>query len=196
MPQQYLVRLTDAEREMLNGLSKQRRAAAQQVLRARVRRKAEADGPHWTEAATATACDGRPPTIANMRERFVTEGCASTWHGTPKRRVRGKGLDGRQEAQSMAWRLGPPPSGGANGTLRLCAAPAVALALGESVRHATLRRTFTHTMFRTGRAPMGACRRPPRPSSPRVGRTCWRAMPNPRRRGIRYAAWMRHRYSS
>jgi len=37
MPKRYVVRLTDAEREMLNDLIKQRRVAAQKVLRAHVR---------------------------------------------------------------------------------------------------------------------------------------------------------------
>ena len=34
MPKKYIVRLMDAEREMLNGLIKQRRVAAQKVLSA------------------------------------------------------------------------------------------------------------------------------------------------------------------
>jgi hypothetical protein len=36
MPKRYVVRLTDAEREMLHDLIKQRRVAAQKVLRAHV----------------------------------------------------------------------------------------------------------------------------------------------------------------
>ena len=119
MPKKYMVRLTDAEREMLNGLSKQRRAAAQKVLRARVLLKAAVDGPHWTDAEIANAFAGRTPTIENIRERVVTEGFESPLQGKPKQRVRGKVLDGRHEAKSIALRLGPPPSGFANWTLRL-----------------------------------------------------------------------------
>ena len=141
MPKKYIVRLTDAERAMLHSLIKQRRAAAQKVLRAHVLRKAEAAGPHWTEAEIAHAFDCRTQTLENLRARFVTEGCEITLHGKPQRRVRGKVLDGIQEAKSMAVRLGPPPSGVANGTLRLLAAQAVALELGESVSHEPLRRT-------------------------------------------------------
>ena len=129
MPKKYIVRLTDAEREMLNGLIKQRRAAAQKVLRARVLLKADADGPHWTDAEIANAFDCRTQTIENIRERFVTEGFEITLHGKPKRRVRGQVLDGIQEAKIIALRLGPPPSGFANWTLRLLAAQAVALEL-------------------------------------------------------------------
>jgi len=102
MPKKYIVRLTDAERAMLHSLIKQRRAAAQKVLRAHVLRKAEAAGPHWTEAEIAHAFDCRTQTLENLRARFVTEGCEITLHGKPQRRVRGKVLDGIQEAKSMA----------------------------------------------------------------------------------------------
>jgi hypothetical protein len=119
MPKKYVVRLTEAEREMLNDLIKQRRVAAQKVLRAHVLLKADADGPHWTDAEITSAFDCCTQTIENIRERFVTEGFETTLHGQPKRRVRGKVLDGRQEAKIIAWRLGPPPPGCANWTRRL-----------------------------------------------------------------------------
>jgi hypothetical protein len=99
---------------MLNGLIKQRRVAAQKVLRAHVRLKADADGPHWTAAAIANAFDYRTQTIENIRERFVTAGFDIALHGQPKRRRRGKVLDGMQEAKIIALRLGPPPLGFAN----------------------------------------------------------------------------------
>ena len=146
MPKKYIVRLMDAEREMLNGLIKQRRVAVQKVLRAHVLLKADADGPHWTDAAIANAFDCRTQTIENIRERFVTEGFEIALHGTPKRRWRGKVLDGMQEAKIIALRLGPPPPGFANWTLRLLAEQAVALELVESVSHETLRRTLKKTI--------------------------------------------------
>jgi len=104
---------------MLNGLIKQRRAAAQQGLRARVLLQAAGEGSPWTDAESATAFACRTPPIAPLRERVVTAGGESPWQGPPQRRVRGQGLDGHQEAQSRAWRLGPPPSGGANWPRRL-----------------------------------------------------------------------------
>lgn len=196
MPKKYIVRLMDAEREMLNGLIKQRRVAAQKVLRAHVLLKADADGPHWADAAIANAFDCRTQTIENIRERFVTEGFEIALHGTPKRRWRGKVLDGMQEAKIIALRLGPPPPGFANWTLRLLAEQAVALELVESVSHETLRRTLKKTILRPGRSNTGSFRRPPMPSSQRVWRKCWRSMPNPTMRGIRCSAWMSNRSSS
>src|SRR5262249_17174809 len=147
MPKRYVVRLTDAEREMLNDLIKQRRVAAQKVLRAHVLLKADADGPHWTDVEIANAFDCRTQTIENMRERFGTEGCETTLHGKPKRRVRGKVLDGMQAAKMIALRLGPPPPGFANWTLRLLAAQAVALEIVESVSHETLRGTLKKPFY-------------------------------------------------
>jgi len=82
-----------------------------------------------------------------MPERFVTEGFEITLHGKPKRCVRGKVLDGIQEAKIIALRLGPPPSGFANWMLRLLAAQAVALELVESVSHETLRRTLKKPFY-------------------------------------------------
>ena len=73
MPKKYVVRLTEAEREILNGLVKKPRVSAQKVLRARVLLKTDADGPNWTDRELANAFDCRTQTIENIRERFVTE---------------------------------------------------------------------------------------------------------------------------
>ena len=59
MQKKYIVRLTDVERDTLHGLIKRRRVAAQKVRRARILLKADADGPHWTDAEIAKAFDCR-----------------------------------------------------------------------------------------------------------------------------------------
>ena len=92
----------------------------------------------------------KPSTVAPepwriIRERFVTEGFEIALNGKPKSRVRGKVLDGEQEAKIIALRLGQPPKGFANWTLRLLAEQAVALEIVESVSHETLRRTLKKT---------------------------------------------------
>ena len=155
MQKKYVVRLTDIEREILNSLVKKQRVSAQKVLRARVLLKTDADGPNWTDAATANAFDCRTKPIENIRERFVTEGFEITLNGQPKRRVRGKVLDGDQEAKIIALRLGPPPPGFANWTLRLLAEHAVTLDIVETVSHETLRRTLKKITSRQGRLPIG-----------------------------------------
>jgi hypothetical protein len=155
MQKKYVVRLTDAEQEVLNGLLKKRRVSAQKVLRARVLLKADADGPNWTDSEIADAFDCRTKTVENIRERLVTEGFEVALHGKPKSRVRGKVLDGDQEAKIIALRLGAPPSGFANWTLRLLAEQAVALEIVESVSHETLRGTLKKTTSRKRRSSIG-----------------------------------------
>ncbi len=172
MRKKYVVRLTDAEREILNGLVKKRRVSAQKVLRARVLLKADVDGPNWTDTQIAGAFECRTKTVENIRERFVTEGFEITLNSKPKSRVRGKVLDGDQEAKVIALRLGPPPKGFANWTLRLLAAQAVALEIVESVSHETLRSTLKKTISQKGKSSIGSFRRKPTPSSPRAWRKC------------------------
>jgi hypothetical protein len=145
MQKKYVVRLTDAEREMLGRLVKQRRVSSQKVRRAQVLLKANADGPNWPDTEIAAAFDCSTQTVENIRERLVTEGFEITLDGRPKSRVRGKILDGEQEAKIIALRLGHPPKGFANWTLRLLAEKAVTLEIVESVSHETLRRTLKKT---------------------------------------------------
>lgn len=172
MQKKYVVRLTDAEREILNGLVKKQRVSSQKVLRARVVLKADADGPNWTDREIANAFDCRTKTVENIRERFVTEGFEITIQGKPKRRARGKILDGAQEAKIIALRLGQPPKGFANWTLRLLAEQAVALEIVESVSHETLRGTLKKTTSRKRRSSIGSFRRKPMPNSPRAWKKC------------------------
>ena len=145
MQKKYIVRLTDAERETLNEVLKKKRVASQKVRRTQVLLKADADGPNWTDAKIAEAFDCSTQTVENIRERLVTEGLEVTLDGKPKSRVRGKVLDGEQEAKIIALRLGRPPSGFANWTLRLLAEQAVVLEIVESVSHETVRRTLKKT---------------------------------------------------
>ena len=105
--------------------------------------KADADGPAWTDAQIAEAFDSRTRTVEKLRERFVTEGFASTIHGKPRAQpATEKILDGQQEAQLIALRLGPPPRGYANWTLRLLARQLVELEIVAAISHETVRTTL------------------------------------------------------
>src|SRR5258708_26526044 len=133
MQKKYIVRLTDTERKALTWIVKKPRIAFQKVRRAQILLKADADGPNWADAKIADAFNCRTKTVEYIRERLVTEGFEITLDGKPKRRVRGKVLDGEQEAKIIALRLGQPPKGLANWTLRRLAAQAVSLEIVESV---------------------------------------------------------------
>jgi hypothetical protein len=135
MRKKYVVRLTDAEREMLTGMLKKQRVSAQKVRRARILLKADADGPNWTDARIADAFDCRTHSVECLRERLVSEGFEVALHGKPKSRVRCKVLDGEQEAKIIALRLGQPPKGFANWTLRLRATPGQTMGQELTPRH-------------------------------------------------------------
>lgn len=146
MPKKYIVRLTDAERDVLAGVIKKLRGSSQKVRRAQVLLKADADGPGWTDARIAEAFGCRTKTVENLRERFVTGGFEETLEGevraTPPRP---KLLDGEQEAKIIALRLGTPPVGFAHWTLRLLAEKVVELEIAEAISHETVRQTLKNT---------------------------------------------------
>lgn len=145
MPKKYIVRLTDTERKTLAEVVAKLNGSSLKVRRAQVLLKADADGPAWTDVKIAEALDCRTKTVENIRERFVTDGFDITLHGKPRVEPRPKLLDGAQEAKVIAMRLGPPPAGFSNWTLRLLAEQVVALEIVESISHETVRRTLKKT---------------------------------------------------
>src|SRR5216684_1086051 len=143
MPKKYIVHLTDEERQTLGAVVAKLKGSSQKVRRAQVLLKADADGPCWTDGEIADAFGCRTKTVENIRERFVTEGFEVTLDGQPRLKPpRPKVLDGEQEAQVIAMRLGTPPAGFSNWTLRLLAEEVVALEITESISYETVRRTL------------------------------------------------------
>jgi len=146
MLKKYIVRLTEEEREILRQVVAKLKGSSQKVRRAQVLLKADADGPGWTDAKIADAFGCRTKTVENIRERFVTAGFEITLDGQPRLKPPcPKLLDGEQEAKLIALRLGAPPPGFANWTLRLLAEQVVALEIVESISYETVRRTLKKT---------------------------------------------------
>jgi hypothetical protein len=145
MLKKYIVRLTDEERETLQQIVAKFKGSSQKVRRAQVLLKADADGAAWTDAKIAEAFGCRTKTVENIRERFVTEGFEITLHGQPRQPPCPKLLSGEQEAQVIALRLGSPPAGFSNWSLRLLAQQVVALEMVESISYETVRRTLKKT---------------------------------------------------
>ena len=146
MDKKYIVRLADEERQTLRGVIKKLSGSSQTVRRAQILLKADADGPNWTDKKIAEAFDCRTKTVENIRQRLVTEGFDVTLNG--KRRDTPpcpKRLDGEQEAKLIALRLGQPPKGFANWSLRLLADKVVELGIVDSVSHETVRQTLKKT---------------------------------------------------
>jgi hypothetical protein len=143
MEKKYIVRLTNEERKSLREVIGKLKGSSQKVRRARLLLKADADGPNWTDRKIAEAFSCRTQTVESLRQRLVTEGfdvalCGKK-HDKPSRKKR---LDGEQEAKVIALRLGEPPPGFANWSLRLLANKVVELEIVESISHETVRQTL------------------------------------------------------
>ena len=82
-------------------------------------------------------------TVERLRQRFVEQGFEETLHRVERKQPPvEKLLTGDQEARIIATRLGPPPKGYNNWTLRLLARKVVELEIVESVSYETVRRTL------------------------------------------------------
>jgi len=146
MNKKYIVRLSRNERQELHDSVKTLTGSSQKARRARILLKSDANGPAWTDAKISDAFSCRVQTVENLRKRLVTEGFPIALHGTPRENPPvAKKLDGKQEAKLIAMRLGKPPKGFSNWSLRLLAERVVELGLTDSISHETVRRTLKKT---------------------------------------------------
>lgn len=146
MQKKYIVRLSPRERDELNEAVKSLKGSSQKARRARILLKADARGPGWTDAKIAEAFSCRIQTVENLRKRLVTEGFVIAFQGKPRAKPPvAKKLDGKQEAKLIAMRLGKPPKGFSNWSLRLLAERVVELGLTDSISYETVRRTLKKT---------------------------------------------------
>jgi hypothetical protein len=147
MQKKYVVRLTDEERGELQQVVKKLKGTSQKVRRAQILLKADADGPNWTDRRIAEAFSCRVQTVEEIRQRLVERGFQEALNGA-KRELppTEKLLSGDQEARVIALRLGSPPAGYANWTLRLLARQVVALEIVDSISHETVRQTLKKTV--------------------------------------------------
>lgn len=139
----YVVELSDAEHQICRDVVKKLKGTSQKVKRAGILLKAHAG---WTDARIAEALDCQVSTVENLRKRFVEQG----FEGTLERNKRAappvkKLLDGNQEAQIIAMRLGDPPQGFGKWTLRLLARKVVELQIAPAVSRMTVARTLKKT---------------------------------------------------
>ena len=146
MHKKYVVRLTDQERDELRVVIKKLKGTSQKVRRAQILLQADAEGPNWTDEQIAAAYGCQTRTVEKVRQRLVERGFEETLQGAQRATPPvEKLLSGEQEARIIATRLGPPPKGYANWTLRLLARKVVELEIVASVSHETVRRTLKKT---------------------------------------------------
>lgn len=146
MNKKYVVRLSDAEHQVCEGLIRSLKGGSQKSRRAQILLKANVDGPAWTDERISEAIGCRVQTVESVRKRFVMEGFELALQGQkrqtpPTPRL----LDGVAEAKVIALRLGKPPAGYGRWTLRLLADQVVELEIVDSISHETIRQTLKKT---------------------------------------------------
>ena len=147
MIKKFIVRLSEEERDLLRAITKKLKGGSQKFRRANILLMADADGPNWKDSQIAEAYACTAQTVENVRRRFVLNGFEEALNGvirkdppTPKK------LDGRQEAEVIALRLGLPPKGYSSWSLRLLARKVVELEIVDSISYETVRGTLKKTV--------------------------------------------------
>ena len=142
MNKKDVVRLSEEERRVCQGIIKTLKGSSQRFRRAQILLKADADGAGWSDGKIAEAFNCRVQTIEKLRKRLAPEGFALALDGKKRQEPPTPcKLDGQGEAQLIAMRLGKPPAGYGHGTFHLLADEMVALEVVEAISHETVRTT-------------------------------------------------------
>jgi len=143
MIKKYIVRLSAEEQTVLKEIIRKLKGSSEKVRRAQILLKTDVNGPNWSDRKIAEAFSCSRRSVEIIRERLVTDGFEATLNRKKREEPpRKKLLDGKQEAQLLAMRLGSPPKGYGSWSLRLLADQMVELEITESISHETVRRTL------------------------------------------------------
>jgi hypothetical protein len=146
MNKKYVVRLSEEERSVCQGIIKALKGSSQKFRRAQILLKADADGSGWSDVKIAEAFNCRVQTIERLRKRLVTESFELALDGKKRQEPPTPcKLDGKAEAQLIAMRLGKPPMRYGHWTLHLLADEMVALEVVDAISHETVRKTLKKT---------------------------------------------------
>lgn len=131
----YVVRLTEQEREELQGIVSRGKVAAGKRRRAQVLLKADAgrEGSGATDAIVAEALNLSSITVHRARKAYVEEGLAAAIDGKPNAGHRPRKVDGAKEAVLVATACSSPPAGKARWTLRMLAGKLVELKVVDTI---------------------------------------------------------------
>ncbi len=150
--ERYVVHLTPAQREELEGLIHRGKSSARTVNRARILLKAAVG---WSGAQIAKALDLAPATVYGTKRRFVQEGMERALKERP-RPGHPRKLDEKGEAHLIALACSTAPEGHEHWTLRLLAGKVVELGLTPSLSHEAVRQRLKKTPSSLGRRRSGA----------------------------------------
>lgn len=144
---QYVVTLTEEQREQLQELIAAGTAPARKLMHARILLKADQGpgGPAWVDQAIAEAVEVSQPTVARVRRQFMEQGLEAALNRRPPQRAYRRKLDGAQEARLIALVCRAPPEGHGRWSLRLLADKLVELEVVEDISYQTVRRVLKNT---------------------------------------------------
>jgi transposase len=138
----YRVKLTDEEREHLEGLISRGAMAVRKANHARILLHADedSDAGYFKDEDIADVLHVGRVTVERVRKRFVEEGLESALNPKPRTRHRPKKLDGEAEAFLVATACSAAPEGRKDWTLQLLADRLVECQIvdsisAEAVRH-------------------------------------------------------------
>ncbi len=162
----YKITLTPEERAGLEQLVAVGKAAARKLTHARILLLADTAGEERTDQEIADALGTSIPTIARVRQRFVTQGiiAAVSPRPQPPRPDKVK-IKGNVEQELIRVACSDPPQGRCRWTLCLLADELVALGLVAAVSHETVRQALKKTRSGPGLSRPGASHPRPTPST-------------------------------
>ena len=79
MNKKYIVRLSDEERSICQGIIKALKGSSQKFRRAQILLKADADGAGWSDVKIAEAFNCRVQTIEHLRKRWSLKALSWLW---------------------------------------------------------------------------------------------------------------------
>jgi transposase len=154
-----VIRLTDEQRQLLQGLVRTGTHKAHARTRAQILLRADAGGPDaGADERIAEALGVCRMTVARARRQFAAEGLDATLH---KKRAAGRQyrkLDGAQEAQLIALTCSPPPAWQARWAMKLLADKLVELEVVEAIDPAAVWRALKKTTSSRGSSSSGSSR--------------------------------------
>jgi hypothetical protein len=123
------------------------KVAAHKRLHAEILLKADISelGEKWLDSKISEVFGVSTRTVERVRERLVQQGLESALNRATPIRVKGRTIDGENEAHLIALTCGEAPEGRNRWTLRLLGQQMVELGYVESVSHETIRQTLKKT---------------------------------------------------
>jgi transposase len=148
----YRVKLTNEEREHLEGLISRGTVAARKATHARILLHADesSDAGYFKDEDIAEVLHIGRVTVERVRKRFVEEGLESALIPKPRTRHRPKKLDGEAEAFLVATACSKAPEGRTDWTLQLLADRLVECQVVDSISAEAVRQVLKKTRSNPG----------------------------------------------